>query len=37
MVPVSEWYRSPYDMEVRYGRKRDFEWIGYSESAPRCM
>src|SRR5260370_223972 len=28
MVPVSAWYRSPYDAEVRYGRKRDFDWIG---------
>jgi transposase len=29
MPPVSEWYRSPYDEEVRYGRKREFDWIGY--------
>lgn len=29
MPPVRAWYRSPYDPEVRYGRKRDFDWIGY--------
>jgi transposase len=29
MLPVSDWYRSPYDEEVRYGRNRDFDWIGY--------
>jgi transposase len=28
-VPVSEWYRSPYDEEMRYGRKRDCDWTGY--------
>ena len=29
MPPVGEWIRSPYDTEVRYGKKRSFEWIGY--------
>jgi len=29
MPPVGEWIRSPYDREVRYGKKRSFEWIGY--------
>jgi transposase len=36
MLPVSEWYRSPYDMEVRYGRKRDFDWIGYKVHLTEC-
>jgi transposase len=36
MLPVSEWYRSPYDAEVRYGRKRDFEWIGYKAHLTEC-
>jgi transposase len=27
--PVGEWLRSPYDRDVRYGRKRTREWIGY--------
>ncbi|MGZ6308415.1 MAG: IS1182 family transposase [Ktedonobacterales bacterium] len=27
--PVGEWLRSPYDSDVRYGRKRGIEWIGY--------
>jgi transposase len=36
MVPVSEWYRSPYDEEVRYGRKRDFDWIGYKVHLTEC-
>jgi transposase len=27
--PVGEWIRSPYDQEVRYGKKRDFDWVGY--------
>ena len=36
MVPVSEWYRSPYDREVRYGRKRDFDWIGYKVHLTEC-
>jgi transposase len=29
MPPVGEWIRSPYDDEVRYGKKRDFHWVGY--------
>ena len=29
MPPVGEWIRSPYDTEVRDGKKRRFEWIGY--------
>jgi transposase len=29
MPPVGEWIRSPDDTEVRYGKKRSFEWIGY--------
>lgn len=36
MPPVSEWYRSPYDHEVRYGRKRDFDWIGYKVHLTEC-
>jgi transposase len=36
MVPVSEWYRSPYDEEVRYGRKREFDWIGYKVHLTEC-
>jgi transposase len=36
MPPVSEWYRSPYDDEVRYGRKRDFDWIGYKVHLTEC-
>jgi transposase len=36
MPPVSEWYRSPYDEEVRYGRKRDFDWIGYKVHLTEC-
>jgi transposase len=27
MPSVGEWIRSPYDTEVRYGKKRSFEWI----------
>jgi transposase len=27
--PVGEWLRSPYDRDVRYGRKRSLEWVGY--------
>lgn len=27
--PVGEWLRSPYDRDVRYGRRRAREWIGY--------
>jgi transposase len=29
MAPVGEWVRSPYDGDVRYGRKREFGWVGY--------
>jgi transposase len=29
MPPVSQWLRSPYDSEVRYGDKGDHQWIGY--------
>ena len=29
MPPVGQWIRSPYDTEVRFGKKRSFEWIGY--------
>jgi|SRR5664279_1242287 len=29
MPPVGEWIRSPYDQEARYGKKRDFDWVGY--------
>ena len=29
MLPVGEWIRSPYDQEARYGKKRDFDWVGY--------
>jgi transposase len=36
MVPVSEWLRSPYDDEVRYGRKREFDWIGYKVHLTEC-
>jgi transposase len=36
MVPVSEWYRSPYDADVRYGRKREFDWIGYKVHLTAC-
>lgn len=36
MVPVSEWFRSPYDEEVRYGRKREFDWIGYTVHLREC-
>jgi transposase len=36
MPPVSQWYRSPYDAEVRYGRKRDFDWIGYKVHLTEC-
>jgi Transposase DDE domain len=27
--PVGEWLRSPSDRDVRYGRKRSLEWVGY--------
>ncbi len=36
MPPVGEWYRSPYDAEVRYGRKREFDWIGYRVHLTEC-
>jgi transposase len=36
MLPVSEWYRSPYDEDVRYGRKRNFDWIGYKVHLTEC-
>lgn len=36
MVPVSEWHRSPYDAEVRYGRKRNFDWTGYKVHLTEC-
>jgi transposase len=36
MLPVSEWYRSASDEEVRYGRKRDFDWIGYQVHLTAC-
>jgi transposase len=36
MPPVSEWYRSPYDEEVRYGRQREFDWIGYQGHLREC-
>ncbi|MEL6306507.1 MAG: transposase [Chloroflexota bacterium] len=29
MPPGGEWIRSPYDPEARYGRKRDYSWVGY--------
>jgi transposase len=35
-VPVSAWYRSPYDAEVRYGRKRDFAWSGDKVQLTEC-
>lgn len=34
MPPAGEWMRSPYDLEVRYGRKRDCEWVGYKVHLP---
>lgn len=36
MPPVSEWYRSPYDIEARYGRKRNLDWIGYKAHLTEC-
>jgi transposase len=36
MLPVSAWYRSPYDAEVRYGCKRDCDWIGYKVHLTEC-
>ncbi|MBZ0282426.1 MAG: transposase [Anaerolineae bacterium] len=29
MPPTGEWIRSPYDPEVRYGRKQGWSWVGY--------
>jgi hypothetical protein len=29
MPPSGQWIRSPYDPEVRYGRKRGWDWMGY--------
>jgi transposase len=29
MPPVSDWIRSPYDIQARYGQKREYHWIGY--------
>lgn len=29
MPPVGEWLRSPFDLEARYGAKRQTEWVGY--------
>lgn len=29
MPPTAQWIRSPYDPEVRYGRKQGCSWIGY--------
>jgi transposase len=29
MPPVSDWIRSPYDTQARYGQKREYSWIGY--------
>jgi transposase len=29
MPPVSDWIRSPYDTQARYGKKRGHYWIGY--------
>lgn len=36
MPPVSDWYRSPYDQDVRYGRKRNRDWIGYKVHLTEC-
>lgn len=36
MVPVGEWVRSPYDGDVRYGRKREFGWVGYKVHLTEC-
>jgi transposase len=36
MPPVGEWIRSPYDPEVRYGKKRSFEWMGYNVHLSAC-
>ncbi len=29
MPPVREWIRSPFDLEARYGKKREIHWVGY--------
>ena len=29
MPPVRAWIRSPFDLQARYGRKRDIHWVGY--------
>lgn len=34
--PVGTWIRSPYDEQVRYGRKRNFDWIGYKVHLTEC-
>lgn len=36
MVPTGEWLRSPYDPEVRYGKKREFDWVGYKVHLTEC-
>lgn len=36
MPPVGKWSRSPYDKEVRYGKKRSFEWSGYKVHLSEC-
>lgn len=36
MLPVGEWIRSPYDPEVRFGKKREFEWVGYKVHLTEC-
>jgi transposase len=36
MSPVGEWIRSPYDPEVRYGKKRSFKWVGYKVHLSEC-
>ncbi|HEX2980499.1 MAG TPA: IS1182 family transposase [Anaerolineaceae bacterium] len=29
MPPVADWIRSPFDLEARYAKKRETEWVGY--------
>ena len=36
MAPVGEWVRSPYDGDVRYGKKREFGWVGYKVHLTEC-
>ena len=36
MSPAGEWICSPYDLHVCYGRKRDFEWVGYRVHLTEC-